>query len=122
MLTKDQTYLRHGVFEPQKTLEDLQEWIAGSMQAGYQGFRATGEMSWALDLPSSLERLLEYAAGLEARSDYRFIGLCQFDETRFPASSLADILAVHSKVIRNGHLVTKPAIADRFASWQRPPA
>ena len=114
ILTKDETYLRHGVFEPEKTLEDLQEWIRGSLSAGYAGFRATGEMSWALDLPSSLERLLEYAAGLEARSDYRFIGMCQFDETRFPESSLEDILSVHSKVIRRGELVIRGPRMDRY--------
>jgi len=102
ILTKKETYLCHGLFEPAEVLSDLDRWIDHSLQMGFQGFRAAGEMTWALDLPSSFAALLVYARQLETRSRRRFVGLCQFDETQFPNSLIEQIVAIHSKVIKNG--------------------
>ena len=102
ILTKKETYLRHGLFEPSKVVADLDQWISESLKLGFTGFRATGEMSWALDLPSSFVALLDYARHLETNGSNHFIGLCQFDETRFPKSVLDQIIEIHSKVIKHG--------------------
>ena len=81
ILTKKETYLRHGLFEPAEVVADLDRWISESLDSGFAGFRHRGEMTWALDLLSSISALLDYAAQLETKKASSFIGLCQFDET-----------------------------------------
>jgi hypothetical protein len=108
ILTKQETYLRHGVFEPEKMIADLEEIIGASLDDGFTGFRASGEMTWALDLPSSFEKLIDYEMNLDADFSSKFTGLCQYDETRFPPQVMSKILAVHPKVIRGRELMDNP--------------
>jgi hypothetical protein len=54
IVTKHETYLRHGIFEPEKMVGDLNNEVKYSMEHGFAGLRASGEMSWALDLPSAV--------------------------------------------------------------------
>lgn len=60
VVTKHDTYLRHGMFEPERMITDLDRDVRFALQSGFSGLRVTGEMSWALDLPSALSRLCEY--------------------------------------------------------------
>ena len=105
ILTKKETYLRHGLFEPSKVIEDLDQWISESLELGFAGLRVAGEMTWCLDLPSCFAALLDYASRLEEKNSRHFIGLCQFDETRFPKPIIDRILEIHGKVIQNGELI-----------------
>ena len=113
--TKHETYLRHGIFEPEQMLSDLQDEVEASMKAGFTGFRASGEMSWALDLPSALSRILEYEIILQAGFHQDFLAFCQYDETRFPEHIIRGMLKAHPLVIRNGELIKTEAHPSRFA-------
>src|SRR5688572_17046820 len=64
--TKHHTYLRHGIFEPAKMTEELCQEVQESIRMGYPAFRATGEMTWALPLPSALAQLSDYETKLHA--------------------------------------------------------
>ena len=104
--TKRETYLRHGIFEPEKMINDLAEEVDRSLSLGFTAFRATGEMTWALALPSSLARLTEYEAKLHARCPEQFIGFCQYNETHFDGRIISDMIRIHPKVIARGRLIS----------------
>lgn len=106
--TKKDTYLRYGLFEPDNMVRDLREEVELSLRNGFNGFRATGEMTWALDLPSALARLLEYEAKLHAQFPTEFLGLCQYDETRFPETIVTGMAHLHPVLIRDSQLSRQP--------------
>lgn len=103
--TKRETYLRDGIFEPEKMIAALRAEVTTSLRQGYRAFRATGEMTWALTLPSTLSRLTEYEAELHAQFPAEFIGLCQYNETSFPEQIITDMIEIHPKVIARGQLL-----------------
>jgi len=108
VVTKRESYLRHGMFEPERMVSDLNTEVKYSLEHGFTGFRASGEMSWALDLPTALGRLLEYETKLQAHWPKEFGGVCQYDETRFPAYLVEKMIEIHSVVIRDGKVIRKP--------------
>lgn len=107
--TAREAYCPTGVFDPDKMLYKLSKFYAQSMDEGYSGVRATGEMSWATkDLPGS-SRLMEY----EARLNTTFMqcpitGICQYDAKRFDNKTLRDVLAVHPMIIFHGQILKNP--------------
>ncbi len=102
--TKHDTYLRHGIFEPAKMTADLIEEVKESIRLGYTAFRAAGEMSWALTLPSALAQLSDYETRLHENFPGQFVGLCQYDERGFDARVIADMIRIHPIVIARGKL------------------
>lgn len=115
VLTKRETYLRHGIFEPEKMVSDLNMEVKYSLEHGFSGLRASGEMSWALDLPSALARLIEYEEKLQASWPAEFGGLCQYDETRFPADLIERMKRIHSVYVQDGQVVRQRPQPEFFA-------
>jgi hypothetical protein len=76
VVTQKETYLRHGLFEPEKMITELCGEVQAAIDLGYAGFRATGDLSWALDLPSAMERLVAYEEGIEEQFHSKFAALC----------------------------------------------
>ncbi len=112
--TPDQTYLKHGVFEPEKMVEGLMQEIELTLSQGYSVFRGTGELGWASSLPSALLRLYEYEERLDSKLSSCFIALCQYNETLFSAQLLGQMLRVHPKVLTRGQLIENPFyLADK---------
>lgn len=106
--TPEQTYLKHGIFEPAKMVEGLSLQIQRTLNDGFSGFRATGELAWAATLPSALMRLYEYEQMVEATLASSFTVLCQYDENLFPARIISQMVRVHPKVIARGKLRENP--------------
>lgn len=104
VLTKDGSYLHHGIFEPERMISDLDRDVRRALQSGYSGMRITGEMSWALDLPSALVRLCEYEEELRRRWPNLLAGLCQYDESLFPTDIVEKMATCHSVVVRDGRV------------------
>lgn len=102
--TKQDTYLRHGIFEPARMTEDLIEEVKKSIRLGYTAFRAAGEMSWALTQPSALALLSDYEVRLHEQFPGQFVGLCQYDERSFEPRVIADMIRIHPIVIARGKL------------------
>jgi hypothetical protein len=119
IVTKRDTYLRQGIFEPARMIEDLRRDVEESLRLGFTAFRATGEMTWALDLPNSLFRLMEYEANLHAQFPNKFVGLCQYDETRFPREIVSDMIQIHPKIIARGQLVQHPHYRPQWRAEDR---
>src|SRR5215475_7182721 len=105
VVTKYDTYLRYGIFDPSKMIADLDEDVRFALQRGFAGLRITGEMSWALDLPSALSRLCEYERELYKHWPAQLAGLCQYNETLFPQDVIDSMANCHCVVVRDGIIV-----------------
>jgi two-component system, chemotaxis family, sensor kinase Cph1 len=105
VVTKDHGYLRHGIFEPEKMIADLDRDVRSALGDGFSGLRVTGEMSWAMDLPSALTRVCEYEEQLRRRWPVQLGGLCQYDESLFPADVVERMAACHWVVVRDGNII-----------------
>jgi MEDS: MEthanogen/methylotroph, DcmR Sensory domain len=108
VVTKHDSYLRHGAFEPERMIDDLDREVRLTLQNGFSGVRVTGEMSWALDLPSVLLRLCEYEERLRKHWPAQLSGLCQYNETLFPAELLKRMTTCHGTVVRDGKINRRP--------------
>lgn len=111
--TKHETYIKHGIFEPEKMIADLKSEVIKSLEMGYPALRATGEMTWALELPSALEQFYHYETLLDREFPSRLVGLCQYHEPSFEPKLLAHIIRTHRKVIIGGRAILNPFYAPR---------
>lgn len=109
VVTKHETYLRHGVFQPDKMIGDIRDAVQAALDAGYAGLRASGELSWALDLPSALAQMIQYEEALDEHFYSKFAALCQYDETRYPAYIFEHMKQLHPVVVSGGQLMRKPS-------------
>ena len=96
-----EVYLVDGVFQPELMIEVLGKETAIAVEAGYAALRVTGEMSWALAGDPGSERLVEYESLL---NDFYATGaksysICQYDQRRFDAELLTDVLHTHPSVL-----------------------
>jgi hypothetical protein len=107
VLTKRETYLRHGLFEPGRMIGDLHTEVKYSLEQGFVGFRATGEMSWALDLPTALERLIEYEETLQQRWPAELGAVCQYNESLFAPELVSKMIDLHSVIVRNDKIIRR---------------
>ena len=105
----NRVYCPDGTFVPKRMLDRVRELYLQSVRKGYQGARATGEMTWALrGLPGS-ERLIEYESGLNAVvRECPATLVCQYDARRFSGATLYDVLNVHPYMIVRGQIVRNP--------------
>lgn len=94
-------YLVDGVFEPRMMIEMLGKETASAVEAGYAALRVTGEMSWALEGDPGTERLVEYEALLNEfyATGAKSYSICQYDQRRFDAELLIDMLHTHPSVL-----------------------
>lgn len=104
VVTKHDSYLRHGAFEPERMIADLDRDVRLALQNGFSGLRITGEMSWALDLPSVLARLCEYERELRRNWPRQLAGLCQYNEELFRGDVVEGMTGCHSVVVRDGNI------------------
>lgn len=103
--TKHHTYLQHGIFEPEKMTAGLAEEVKESLRLGYKGLRATGEMTWALTLPSALAQLSDYELKLHKAFPRQLTGMCQYNERGFSEKVIADMIRIHPVVVARGKLL-----------------
>jgi two-component system, chemotaxis family, sensor kinase Cph1 len=96
VLSSNAAYSVRGDFDPEETMAVFSNAIEQALGDGFQGFRAAANMSWALDLSGSTERLITYEALLRSLfSSARATGLCLYDRSRMPLSVIDGALATH---------------------------
>lgn len=105
VVTVKDTYLRHGIFEPMRMIASLDDEVRTALKAGRSGLRITGEMSWAMDLPSSVSRLCFYEEQLRQRWPAKLGGLCQYNESLFSNEVVAKMADCHHVVVRGGDII-----------------
>ena len=110
--TKKDTFQESGHFEPEKMVARLRQELEEALSLGFSGLRATGEMTWTLEEPAALKRLIEYEGVLHQRFPSQLTGLCQYDETRFSPTILSDVIRIHPKIIVRGRIHQNPFLTD----------
>ncbi len=107
LLTKRDSYLRSGSFDPDAMIEFLAAATRSALEDGFTALRVTGEMTWVLGGEPGTERLFEY----EAKLNYFFPGhqasaICQYNRGRFSSEVITDVVRTHPLVI-TGHTVCR---------------
>ena len=64
VLTKKDTCLKEGCFDPDLMIAFLKESVRTAKSAGFSALRVTAEMTWALGDEPGTEKLIEYEAKL----------------------------------------------------------
>jgi KaiC/GvpD/RAD55 family RecA-like ATPase len=105
LLSIHDTYLKEGIFDPDRLIELITLLESNAIKDGYAGLRGTGEMSWiAADLENH-KKLIEYEVKLNKFIDKRnIILLCQYVEDKFSHEVLNNIIRTHKKLIIYGKL------------------
>ncbi len=100
VMSFDETYMREGVFDPDKMMDLLKTETDLALAQGYSALRVTGDMSWALKTPPGSEQIIKYEAKLnEFFPGSKCIGICQYDKRLFPPALLMDVLETHPLAI-----------------------
>lgn len=96
VMTSERGHLDGGRFDPQIMIDALCRMIDESVQEGFRGLCATGDMRWELGDDASFDRLLEYEALLEQiLRDKPVMGICQYHRATVPSRALRDALLTH---------------------------
>ena len=102
-LTKEETYLKDGCFDPDMKIDLLNYHQQKALQEGYNGLRVTGENTWIFTSISGTNRFIEYEAKLNKfLPDSKITAICQFNENKFSPEFLLDVLRTHPEVILYG--------------------
>src|SRR4029079_12299372 len=84
ILTKRDTYLKDGAFDPRAMIATLDETLTDTMAQGFNGLRGSGEMTWALGGETGMDAVVEYEALLnEFVTQKPFAAICQYNRARF---------------------------------------
>ncbi len=96
LLTKRDTYLRSGVFDPQLMIGLLFSAQEEALADGFTGLRVTGEMTWALGTETGTDRLIEYEALLNNLfPGSNALAVCQYNRKRFSPGIIRQVLCTH---------------------------
>jgi signal transduction histidine kinase len=96
ILSSERDHLGDGSFHPQAMVDNLSKLADASLQEGFQGLCATGDMKWELGSDRNFGHLLEYEALLEQLLRSKPIrGICQYHRDVLPAQAVHDALVTH---------------------------
>ncbi|MCG3217309.1 MAG: MEDS domain-containing protein, partial [Candidatus Heimdallarchaeota archaeon] len=108
-LSKEQTYLNNGVFDPDKMINLIKKFEQKTIEDGYNGLRLTGEMTWIFSNSFEVENLINYEAKLNNfLPQSKILTICQYSENEFTPDILLDVLATHPKIILNHQIHKNP--------------
>jgi len=98
-----------GSFSASKLLTYWSSLLANCEREGFAGFRATGEMTWALHSEFNFKALTAYESQLNKFALDRNVSfLCQYHRKDFPANKLKDVISVHPVIIDNDKVLDNP--------------
>lgn len=99
-------YTKEVLFDPAKVISLFVNKTKRAVTKGYRGLRVAGEMSWAVDEQSGMEKLLEYEEKLNEKvfKKYPCIGVCQYDREKFGSEILKDLVLAHPLLIINNSM------------------
>jgi len=83
------------------------EAVQSALDTGFTGLRASGELSWALDLPSALIQMVKYEEELDEHFHSKFAALCQYDQSRYPVYIIERMKSVHPIVVCDREVTRK---------------
>ena len=99
ILTKVDTYLKGGNFDPQWMLQFLQDQVAAAMAAGFTALLLTGEVNW-IETELDAARFLEYEAKVnEIIPGIGLLAVCQYHRHRVGPGMIPGILDTHPRIV-----------------------
>ncbi len=106
-------YYPEGIFSPRAMDEGLNSFYESSQKEGRRNIRATAEMVWALEAVPGVEHLMAY----ESRLNYfipgkPWISICLYNVTRFPGTTIMNVLKTHPYTISGGVVTENPYYQD----------
>jgi PAS domain S-box-containing protein len=111
--TKRQSYIHTGNFDPDLMIQFLDKAVQDALRKGFDGYRITGEMTWALGDECGCDRLIEYEAKLNRYfPSSRSTAICQYNRTRFPPELIHDVLRTHPMAIIGDQVCPNPYFED----------
>jgi hypothetical protein len=118
--THAEAHLAEGYFSTERMLRLLNDAVEGSLNAGFTGLRACGDMSWLLAEPRGAEQVVEYEALLnQFFRGARGLAMCVYNSAVLPAHLLDHALATHSTACLEGRHISNPYYED--AAGRRTP-
>src|SRR5258706_5576393 len=103
LTTKEETYLKHGSFNPEWMFAFWREAAASAASEGFSTVRAAGETEWVLRGGPGLERWMEYESRLtHTLGENNCFALCQYSRRLFPPELILDVIRTHPIVIYQG--------------------
>lgn len=107
ILTERESYLKYGQFDPSEMVDTLSRATEDAVRRGFEGFRVTGEMTWALGDETGCDRLIEYEALLNRFfPGSKATAICQYNRQRFSPTIIRDVLRTHPHVVLGNNLCT----------------
>ncbi|MFF3444268.1 MEDS domain-containing protein [Streptosporangium sp. NPDC002721] len=101
VVSSDDGYLPSGRFDADTMITTLRREIEASLEAGFTGFRVSGEMSWALRDAPGVEQLEQYERRVTALfAEGLSAAICQYDTRLFPADRLDALAGGHPDDVR----------------------
>jgi hypothetical protein len=103
ILTSDQRHLVDGCFDVDRMMTMLEDALHQSLNDGYDGLWATGDMTWELGPQKDFSKLLEYEWRLEGffRTYPTMGGVCQYHAETLPREVLKQGLLAHQSIFIN---------------------
>jgi hypothetical protein len=103
LLSSSQDHLHKGVFDSQRMLDMLKEYVEDALSGGYAGLWISGDMTWEFGGEENLVKLMEYECGLEKlfRTTPHLYGVCQYHMDTLPLHVIGNALFTHKTVYIN---------------------
>ena len=103
ILSSDQNHLKNGYFDTDHFLRTLEDSLNQALSDGYEGFWATGDMTWELGPDKDLAKLLDYEWRLEKLfAKYPTLsGICQYHTNSLPQEIVSHGLLLHPALFIN---------------------
>ncbi len=103
LTTREQTYLRRGLFDPDWMFTFWKEASESATRDGFSALRGAGETEWVLRGEPGLERWMEYESKLtHTMAANNCVALCQYNRRIFPPEVILDVIRTHPTVIYGG--------------------
>lgn len=103
VLSTEQSHIDHGVFDPDRMLEGLEQSVQQALDDGHAGLFAAGDMTWELGPDKNIPRLLQYEWKLEQlfRKYPGLSGVCMYHSDTLPGELVKHGAAMHGKLFVN---------------------
>jgi hypothetical protein len=118
VLSSAQTHLVDGRFDVDHMIRTLEEAVDQSLNDGYSGLWASGDMTWEFGPQKDFARLVEYEWRLEEffRRQPALCGICQYHQDSLPLKVVREGLLAHRSAFIGG----RPSRINPRYVWTEP--
>lgn len=108
MKSPEETYLASGTFDRDQMIELLDDAMREALALGFNGFRATGDVTWAARDGRVCLQLAEYEQMLDSYFPGKLgLGICMYDARAFSPQQLNQILNAHRLALMDPSPITR---------------